>query len=60
MSDEDRATVAEQLRRVIAWGLSAQVAVHRSTSAIPPLIADSLLDYFDISLKPGVALPEKD
>ena len=60
MSDHERATVADQLRRVIVWELNAQVAIRRPTSAIPPLIADSLFDYFDISLKPGVVLPESD
>jgi hypothetical protein len=58
VNDQDRKAIADQLRRVIAAELSAQVAIQRPTDAMPPLIADSLLDYFDISLNPGVVLPD--
>ena len=54
MNDEGRAEVADQLRRVIAWEVEAQTGVDRRVEDMPPLIADTLLDYFDIALKPGV------
>jgi hypothetical protein len=53
MSDEARADVGDLLRRVIAWELEAQAGVQRRVEDMPPLIADTLLDYFDITLKPG-------
>lgn len=53
MSDEGRAEVADQPRRVIAWEVEAQTGVQRRVEDMPPLIADTLLDYFDIALKPG-------
>ncbi len=53
MSDEARAEVVERLRRVIAWEIEAQKGVQRPVEDLPPLIADTLLDYFDITLKPG-------
>lgn len=58
MSNQDRAKVFDQLRRVIAWEVEAQVGVHRAIEAMPPLIADTLLDYFDVTLKPGVQPPD--
>lgn len=57
MSDQDRAAVFEQLRRVIAWELEAQVGVQRAIDEMPPLIADTVLDYFEVAIKPGVDLP---
>jgi hypothetical protein len=51
MSDEGHAEVFEQLRRVIAWEIDAQGGVERRVEDMPPLIADTLLDYFDIALK---------
>ncbi|MBC2935174.1 hypothetical protein [Nocardioides sp. zg-1228] len=53
----DRAEVIEQLRRVIAWEIEAQVGVQRAAEEMPPLIADTLLDYFDVAIRPGVDLP---
>lgn len=52
MSNEARAEVFNQLRRVIAWEIEAQIGVKRRIEDMPPLIADTLLDYFDITLKP--------
>ncbi len=54
---QDRTEVVEQLRRVIAWEVEAQCGVHRAVEDMPPLIADTLLDYFDVAIKPGVDLP---
>ena len=53
MSDEPRAEVFEQLRRVIAWEVESQLGVERPVEQMPPLIADTLLDYFNVSLKAG-------
>ena len=53
MSDEAHAQVVDQLRRVIAWEVEAQTGAQRSIEDMPRLIADTLLDYFDITLKPG-------
>jgi hypothetical protein len=38
---------------VIAWELAAQAEVGRELRDTPPLIADSVLDYFEVTLKPG-------
>jgi hypothetical protein len=40
--------------------MHAQAGVERAVEAMPPLIADSLLDYFDVTLKPGVDIPDLD
>ncbi|GAA4361772.1 hypothetical protein [Angustibacter luteus] len=56
MTEITRAEVFDQLRRVIAWEIEAQVGVRRAVDEMPPLIADSLLDFFDITMKPGVDL----
>lgn len=53
----EQAEVADQLRRVIAWEIEAQKGVHRPVDAMPALIADSLLDFFDVTLKAGAQLP---
>lgn len=53
MSDRARAEVFDQLRRVIAWEMEAQVGMARAVEEMAPLIADTLLDYFDIALKAG-------
>jgi hypothetical protein len=58
VSDQTRAEVSEQLRRVIAWEVEAQVGVERPVEQMPPLIADTLLDYFDVSLKAGADLSD--
>jgi hypothetical protein len=56
MSDDTPAEVFDQLRRVITWEVDAQVSVERRIEDIPAHIADTLLDYFDITLKPGANL----
>ena len=53
VSEQNRADVYEQLRRVIAWEVEAQVGVERPLEQMPPLIADTLLDFFDVTLKLG-------
>ena len=58
VTDQDRAFVTDQLRRVIAWEVAAQVGVQRPVEEMPPLIADTLRDYFDITLKPGVDIAD--
>lgn len=58
MTDQQRAEVFDQVRRVIAWEMQAQVGVGRNVDEMPPLIADSLLDYFEIRLKPGADLSD--
>jgi hypothetical protein len=40
--------------------MGAQAGVGRAVEAMPPLIADTLLDYFDMTLKPGVDIPALD
>lgn len=60
MSEPTRQEVYDQLRRVIASEMNAQVGVQRAVGAMPPLIADSLLDYFDVALKPGIDLSALD
>jgi hypothetical protein len=56
VSDTQRAEVFDQLRRVIAWEVEAQMGVQRALPDMPPLIADALLDYFDVTLKPEADL----
>lgn len=55
-SDDD--TVVKQLAAVIAWEMQAQAGVCRPFDEMPSLIADSLLDYFEVRLKPGTDVPE--
>jgi hypothetical protein len=57
VSDPDRQRLAEELERVIAWEMDAQIGVQRKLEKMPGLIADSLLDYFDVSRKAAVDLP---
>jgi len=42
---------------VIAWELDAQAGVHRPIERMAPLVADAIVDYFDVRLKPGVTPP---
>jgi len=58
VTEPTRAEVFDQLRRVIAWEIEAQAGVERAAEAMPPLIADTLLDYFDVALKPGANLSD--
>ena len=60
MSEDKRAEVVDQLRRVIAWEVAAQVGVQRAVQDMPPLIADTLLDYFEVRLKPEADLSALD
>lgn len=55
--DEQRAALVQKLAQVIAWEMHAQAGVERPPDRVPALIADSLLDYFDIEAKQGVVLP---
>ena len=57
MNGEDTAKTAEQLARIIAWEMEAQMGVQRPLDQMPILIADSLLDYFDIRVKSDLTLP---
>jgi hypothetical protein len=57
--DEDSRTVARQIAAVIAWELDAQAGVGRVLDAVPELVADSLLDFFDVQVKPRVTVPER-
>jgi hypothetical protein len=36
--------------------MDAQAGMQRAVEEMPPLIADTVLDYFDITLKPGADL----
>ena len=49
--------LAGLLAGVIAWELEAQNGVNRSPSQIPILLAGSILDYFEVRVKPGVTPP---
>lgn len=49
--------VLDALTRVIKWEMDAQIGLERPVDQIPNLIADSLLDYFDIKLIDGARLP---
>ena len=60
MADEAKRELADQLRRVIAWEIEAQVGVRRRVEDMPPLIADTLLDFFDIALKPNADVSDFD
>lgn len=53
MTQQQRAEVFEQLRRVIAWEIEAQVGVERPVEQMPTFVADTVLDFFDVTLKPG-------
>jgi hypothetical protein len=55
--DLDSARLVQALTQVLGWELSAQLGVKRDPDQIPPLLADTLLDYFDIAVRPGVDLP---
>jgi hypothetical protein len=53
MSTDERAAAFDKLRRVIAWEIKAQAGIHRPVEQWPLHIADTVLDYFDVSMKPG-------
>jgi hypothetical protein len=46
-----------QLVGVIAWELDAQTGVDRPIEKIPPLVADTILDYLDIRLNVACRFP---
>lgn len=45
------------LTRVIEWEIQAQVGVNRTLAEMPHLIADTLLDFFEVRAKAGVEFP---
>lgn len=51
VTDVDRAEVVDQLRRVIAWELESQLSIGRTAEELPLLIADTVFDYFDVTLR---------
>jgi len=53
----DASKTARDLAVVIADELSAQLGVRRDPAKIPPLIADAVLDYFDVILRTDAELP---
>ncbi|WP_436494192.1 hypothetical protein [Actinokineospora sp. HUAS TT18] len=57
MSSDDDA-VGKQLAAVIAWEMHFQAGVRRPLDEMPSLIADSLLDHFEVLLKPGADVPD--
>lgn len=52
LTDPMRSEVFEELQHVIAEEIDAQLGVERSVEAMPPLIADTVLDHFDVAVKP--------
>jgi hypothetical protein len=60
MSDQARAEVFQQLCRVIAWEVGSQVGIGRPVDQMPPMVADTLLDFFDVSLKAGADVTQLD
>ena len=50
---ELRRQVYQEVKAVIAWEMAAQAAIRRSFADIPALVADSILDFFDVVSKPG-------
>lgn len=55
-NEPDRRRAFRQLRRVIAWEMGAQAGANQALEAMPRLVNDSVLDYFDVTPKPGVDL----
>jgi hypothetical protein len=53
VTQQQRAEVFEQLRRVIAWEVEAQTCVERPVEQMPTFVADAVLGFFDVTLKPG-------
>ncbi len=45
----DKSAIAHDLAAVIAEEIAAQLGVHRSTEDMPPLIADAILDAFQVT-----------
>jgi hypothetical protein len=58
--DDEKRALAGQLARVIADEKDAQVGMHRDLDRMPALVADALLDYFDVQLKPGATTPARE
>jgi len=58
--NSDARKTARDLAVVIADELSAQLGVRRDPDKIPLLIADAILDYFHVSLRPEAELPSED
>lgn len=49
-----RCVAATRCVGVIAWELGAQAGVNRPIQKTSPFVAGTILDYFDVRLKPGV------
>ncbi|MGA5305967.1 hypothetical protein ACPCHT_39185 [Nucisporomicrobium flavum] len=54
MDDVGDDEILQQLTAVIAWEMEAQAGIQRPLSEMPELIADSILDHFEVRLRPGV------
>ena len=50
----DRKTVAQNLTDVIAEEIEAQVGVLRPVDQMAPLIADAILDFFEVRTREGI------
>ena len=44
------------MRRVISDEIEAQLGVERAVEAMPPMVADAVLDHFDVTPKPRAAI----
>lgn len=53
MAEEEKIERLAQLRAVIAWALECQRPMRRTDDGLATLLADSIMDYFDIGLRPG-------
>ena len=50
----DESTIARDLAAVIAEEIAAQLGVHRAVEDMPHLIADAILDAFEVQPREGV------
>jgi hypothetical protein len=53
MVEATRQQKFEQLVEVIGWEMDCQKGIGRAYDDLPVLIADTLLDFFDVCLLPG-------
>lgn len=60
VDDAARRGLARQLADVIAWEMQAQARVERALDQMPPLIADTVLAFFEVRLRPGAVIPTSD
>jgi hypothetical protein len=49
-----QAAVFDQLRRLAAWEVEAQVGAHRPVEEGPALLAAAVRDFFDMALEPDL------